>query len=305
MDGEERLPELLGNLDTQLDSLSGALEPLLNQPLSQTASKLPLLDGAKLNVLTAYTLYTLVFNALKLNGVDAQAHPVYKELARVKEYFKRITEAEHKGAGSASTTAKRGQPTSRVDKEAAARFVRHGLAGNHSNHHKRFGNDDDIDAAAIQRRVDERQAAEGRHQQKSSNKSRSKKTTTKLDVNDDRAVSVPQFSSGPAEVSNTKGKGKVKKRGRDGAPSPDLSSQAQGVNAATVATKRMKLANHQTARKSALSGSKDQSKDGSVANYQKHSETDVVPKPQPPLIEFDSNDSTCKFWRRPYQACIF
>ena len=54
---------------------------------------------------------------LRLHGVDAKQHPVFRELTRVKQYFEKIkvleTEPEER--------------TMTVDKAAAGRFIKHGL----------------------------------------------------------------------------------------------------------------------------------------------------------------------------------
>jgi exosome complex protein LRP1 len=55
---------------------------------------------------------------LRLNGVKAREHPVFKELTRVKQYFGKIKAAE---------APSREQPTANLDKQAAARFIKAGL----------------------------------------------------------------------------------------------------------------------------------------------------------------------------------
>lgn len=52
---------LLNDLDDQLDGLEESLNPLLQAPLSVTASKLPLLDKAKLYVLITYAIESMLF----------------------------------------------------------------------------------------------------------------------------------------------------------------------------------------------------------------------------------------------------
>lgn len=51
---------LVDKLDSQLDKLEEALEPLLGN-LSEMASQLPLLDRAKLYSMTAYAIESLLF----------------------------------------------------------------------------------------------------------------------------------------------------------------------------------------------------------------------------------------------------
>ena len=55
---------------------------------------------------------------LRLNGVDAKEHPVFRELVRVKEYFEKIKNAE---AGDSK------RMNMSLDKAAAGRFIKHAL----------------------------------------------------------------------------------------------------------------------------------------------------------------------------------
>lgn len=118
-------------LRSAISQLTTALKPITspsnpdeksNSPstLTDLTAKLPLLDKAKLHVLLAYAINTLIFCTLKLNGVDTDNHPVKTvELARCKQYFEKIQAAENVNAG----------PRQRVDREAVGRFVRHGVGG--------------------------------------------------------------------------------------------------------------------------------------------------------------------------------
>jgi len=125
---------LLETLDDEIDDLEESLQPLLKTALSDSASKLPLLDKAKLYVLVTYAIESMLFCKsassifgtclitfpayLRLNGVKAREHPVFKELTRVKQYFDKIKAIE--------TPVER---TMAVDKAAAARFIKAGLVG--------------------------------------------------------------------------------------------------------------------------------------------------------------------------------
>jgi exosome complex protein LRP1 len=116
------LQPLIEDLTSNIDDLEESLAPLLKGPLSHQTSKLPLLDQAKLYVLATYAIESILFSSLRLNGVDAKAHPVFQELGRVKEYFNKIKTAETTGAGAKRNVS--------LDKEAAGRFIKAGLAGN-------------------------------------------------------------------------------------------------------------------------------------------------------------------------------
>lgn len=119
MDSED-LHSLVEDLAGSVDDLEQSLAPLLNAALSASTSKLPLLDKAKLYVLTTYAIESILFSYLLMNGADAKEHPVFKELSRVKQYFEKIKMAETAGVKKNTT----------LDKGAAGRFVKHALAGN-------------------------------------------------------------------------------------------------------------------------------------------------------------------------------
>lgn len=112
--------ELVEDMGGSIDDLEAALAPLLNASLSSSTSKLPLLDKAKLYVLATYAIDSVLFSYLRLNGQNVKDHPVAQEIMRVRSYFNKIKEVE---AGPVQRNAT-------LDKDAAARFIKHGLAGN-------------------------------------------------------------------------------------------------------------------------------------------------------------------------------
>lgn len=59
---------LVEQLDDEVDDLEEALEPLLKTALSETSSKLPLLDKAKLYVLVTYAIESILF--CKSSGIQ-------------------------------------------------------------------------------------------------------------------------------------------------------------------------------------------------------------------------------------------
>lgn len=147
MDITDLVP-LIESLDDNVDDLEEALEPLLQSALSDTAGKLPLLDKAELYVLVTYAIESILFCKsidtntilsligiayLRLNGVNSKEHPVFRELARVKQYFEKIKAADFAGTKQNMT----------LDKAAAGRFVRHALVGR-DNCGTRFANNDSI-----------------------------------------------------------------------------------------------------------------------------------------------------------------
>ncbi|KAI1499987.1 Sas10/Utp3/C1D family-domain-containing protein [Biscogniauxia marginata] len=118
MDPANILPQL-ERLDDELDDLEEALQPLLHN-ISDAASKLPLLDKAKLYVLATYSIESMLFSALRLNSVQAKEHPIFKELTRVRQYFEKIKNIENPPP----------KPEKTLNTEAAIRFIRSDLADN-------------------------------------------------------------------------------------------------------------------------------------------------------------------------------
>ncbi|KAG9523335.1 DUF1295-domain-containing protein, partial [Aureobasidium melanogenum] len=121
------LRPLVDNLASNIDNVEESLAPLINTALSASTSKLPLLDKAKLYTLVTYAIESLLFSYLRLNGLDAKTHPVFAELNRVKQYFEKIKLAETSHVKRNAT----------LDKAAAGRFIKHGLAGNDEYDRKR------------------------------------------------------------------------------------------------------------------------------------------------------------------------
>lgn len=121
------LQPLVDNLSSNIDDVEESLAPLLNTALAASTSKLPLLDKAKLYTLVTYAIESILFSYLRLNGVDAKSHPVFNELTRVKQYFEKIKVAETSHVKRNTT----------LDKAAAGRFIKHGLAGNDEYDRKR------------------------------------------------------------------------------------------------------------------------------------------------------------------------
>ncbi|KAL4924919.1 Sas10/Utp3/C1D family protein [Aspergillus undulatus] len=111
---------LLEQLDDDVDNLEEVIAPILESSVIETSKKLPVLDKAKFHVVITYALESLIFSYLRLHGVKATEHPVFRELKRVKQYFDKIKELE-------TEPEKR---TMVLDKQAAGRFIKHGLAGN-------------------------------------------------------------------------------------------------------------------------------------------------------------------------------
>ncbi|KAH6855105.1 Sas10/Utp3/C1D family-domain-containing protein [Chaetomium sp. MPI-CAGE-AT-0009] len=118
MDVSDITPQL-DQLEKELSKAKETLAPLIGD-IGDISSKLPLLDKAKLYVLVSYTIEALLFSALRLNGVDTKAHPVFTELARVRQYVEKIEKLENPPA----------ERENAVNTEVAARFLRSDLGDN-------------------------------------------------------------------------------------------------------------------------------------------------------------------------------
>lgn len=59
---------------------------------------------------------------LRLQGVDAKEHPVFREITRVRQYFAKMKALEEPEEPE--------QRTMVLDKAAAGRFIKHGLVSN-------------------------------------------------------------------------------------------------------------------------------------------------------------------------------
>ncbi|CAG8243038.1 unnamed protein product [Penicillium salamii] len=114
------LQPLLDQLDDHVDDLEEVLQPVLASGLLKSSNKLPVMDKAKLHVLITYALESLIYSYLRLHGVDAKQHSVFREITRVRQYFDKIKALE---------TEPEERPMT-LDKGAASRFIKHGLSGN-------------------------------------------------------------------------------------------------------------------------------------------------------------------------------
>ncbi|KAI4110658.1 MAG: hypothetical protein LQ339_001235 [Xanthoria mediterranea] len=117
MDTTNLLP-LLEILDDDIDELEETLAPVTNHALGDAASKLPLLDKAQLYILVTYAIESILFSYLRLNGIDAREHAVFRELTRVKQYFQKAEDIEKIGSRRENLS---------LDKAAAGRMIKHAL----------------------------------------------------------------------------------------------------------------------------------------------------------------------------------
>ncbi|KAJ8058542.1 hypothetical protein OCU04_012723 [Sclerotinia nivalis] len=119
-----KILSLLEQLDDDIDDIEDAVAPFIQKTIPEFASKLPLLDKAKLYTLVTYAIESILFSYLRLNGVNAREHPVFTELTRMKQYFEKIKLTENPPVAVAS------ERNLKLDKGAAGRFIKAGLSGN-------------------------------------------------------------------------------------------------------------------------------------------------------------------------------
>ncbi|KAJ2820051.1 hypothetical protein GGI24_004605 [Coemansia furcata] len=122
---EEKLSKHVDQFTVAVDQVQRALEPILKQPLGEVLPKLSTIQRCELEALVAYSIDTLFWIFLKINGVPPKEHPVMKELQRVQRYIAKINEA--KGTQSTGGSSNNGR-TTKVDKDAADRFIRSALS---------------------------------------------------------------------------------------------------------------------------------------------------------------------------------
>ncbi|KAF3917875.1 hypothetical protein ABW20_dc0107376 [Dactylellina cionopaga] len=130
---ESELWPALDDFEDNTEAIQETLKPLLEQNLPKHASMLPLMDKAKLYIMTTYALESLIFSYLETSSIPTANHPIMKELTRVRQYFQKLREIESKDSEKAKET--QSQNTSSrdnlvLDKAAASRFISAALAGN-------------------------------------------------------------------------------------------------------------------------------------------------------------------------------
>lgn len=116
------------NFDGALRNVESLVSRLQSQPWSQLVGpNMPPLDSARLHLMIAYTINSLFWMYLRVQGINAHDHPVKAELDRVKKCLRKVKEAEAKASVSGAETATRGQPQPQpqmsLDAAAANRFI--------------------------------------------------------------------------------------------------------------------------------------------------------------------------------------
>ncbi|XP_039995781.1 nuclear nucleic acid-binding protein C1D [Xiphias gladius] len=114
-DYPHEIDEQLAGFDDSVRSVKTMLDKLMSMPRNDPLQKLDPLDQAKLDLMSAYTLNSLFWMYLVTQGVNPRDHGIKQELERIRTYMNRVKEITDK------------KKAARLDKGAAARFVRNAL----------------------------------------------------------------------------------------------------------------------------------------------------------------------------------
>jgi len=109
----EEVSEVFDKLDSNIKEIEQQLAPFFEVPNQDLEESLSPLEKAKLSIIVAYAINTLFYSYLKTQGISPQDHPVKKELERIKLYIKKLQNVTELQKG----------PKSRIDREAADRFI--------------------------------------------------------------------------------------------------------------------------------------------------------------------------------------
>jgi exosome complex protein LRP1 len=209
---------LLDDLTTNIDDLTTSLQPLLSPPIQTTASTLPLFEKAKLYTLSTYAIESLLFSYIRLNAssssaeADARTHPVFTELKRVQQYMQKIEAAENPNYGRRENMS--------LNRVAAGRFIKAGLAGNERFDAERRQREEEQRAGA-KRKLEELNAkvAEGNGEVEGSAKKKSKKAKNGKKVADTGVGEdgMEMEDVVPTTMADASPKKKKKKRSKKGA----------------------------------------------------------------------------------------
>ncbi|KAJ1855464.1 hypothetical protein GGH12_003433 [Coemansia sp. RSA 1822] len=117
---DQKVSKHVDQLTVAVDQIQKTLGPVLTQPLNELLPKLTPIQRCELEALVAYSIDTLFWIYLKVNGVPPKEHPIMKELQRVQRYIEKINRA--KGSDKPEPRAMK------VDAGAADRFIRNAIA---------------------------------------------------------------------------------------------------------------------------------------------------------------------------------
>jgi len=122
MDTEE-IKENYSVFEGQVADLDAYLRPLFEVPMEELSNRMTEVEKAKLNIVMAYAINALFYVYLRTQGCNPNDHPVKQELERIKLYIQKIKELTEKDKATKATL--------QLNVDAANRFIKHALAGNH------------------------------------------------------------------------------------------------------------------------------------------------------------------------------
>jgi len=166
----ENIPEIQGLLDglsDEIDVLEHKMTEshMLDEKVQDLAGRYSndSETQAKVYALMSYSISSILFAYLKSSGISTDTHPIMADIERVKSYMSKVKIA----TSPASTES--AKSNSKIDKDAANRFIKHALAKTTTNNpadeeaekflngisqetpvHTRFS-DDDIETVKVQK----------------------------------------------------------------------------------------------------------------------------------------------------------
>ncbi|KAJ2572171.1 hypothetical protein GGH95_004126 [Coemansia sp. RSA 1836] len=131
MTDNQNLSKRVDQFSVAVEQVQRALGPILRQPVSQVLPRLTTIQRCELEALVAYSIDTLFWIYLKINGVPPKEHPVMTELQRVQRYIAKINaykQQASEGSGGGGGGSSGDSRTMKLDKEAADRFIKSAIA---------------------------------------------------------------------------------------------------------------------------------------------------------------------------------
>jgi len=98
-----------------VENVEETMKPLLNTSRAELVREMDSMETIKIDLATAFTVNSLFWSYLVLQGVDPKSHPIKQELDRVQSYMAKVKEIEDK------------KKAPRLAKDAAKRFVRNAM----------------------------------------------------------------------------------------------------------------------------------------------------------------------------------
>jgi len=123
----EAIQKQIKDFHESLVSLKGHLQPLVENFEELEEKAATPLEKAQLNYTTAFALNSLFWMYLITQGENPQEHEIKREIDRLKAAGVRMKEVADRDTKAANPGAAAPGPTSRVDANAAKRFVKSAL----------------------------------------------------------------------------------------------------------------------------------------------------------------------------------